>query len=181
MRAIRWAMMVLVVAAMVAPEPVLGGVAAKKKCSAVGMNIHPLIPLKLPPKVKAMRQQILEAAVTCDIPRLEKLGLAGRQRFNFTFGKEKRPSQVWKRREAAGHQILAKIVKILRLPHGKDGKGLYVWPAAQAPDAPEESWEDLIPMYGEREVKLFQNYSGYTGLRMAIATDGDWLYCIDGD
>lgn len=163
------------------PQPKLKPPAkVKPKCSATGINVHPIVPLKAPPKVRAMHVKILEAAASCDYLALERLALAGRQKFDFTFGDSKKPAAYWQGLEKKGDPFLKRLIRIMKTDFGRDGK-VYVWPAAAARSANEEDWELLIPLFGEREMKIFRDYGGYTDIRLAIVDDGDWIYCIDGD
>ncbi len=155
--------------------------AAKKvRCSATGIPVWPIVPLKAPPKVRAMHQSILSAAADCDYARLERLAVAGRPKFDFTFGDAKRPGAFWRGLEAKGDPFLRRMIQIMKLDYRRDGK-VYVWPAAFARSATDEDWEKLIPLFGEKEMVVFRDYGGYTGIRLAIHEDGDWLYCIEGD
>lgn len=152
----------------------------KATCSATGVSVRSIVPLKAPPKVRAMHQAIMLAAADCDFARLERLALAGRPKFDFTFGNEKRPAAYWRQREAKGAAFLRRMLQVMKLDYGQDGK-VYVWPAAAARSATAEDWEQLVPLFGEREMIVFRDYGGYTGVRLAIHEDGDWLFCVDGD
>jgi hypothetical protein len=153
---------------------------AKARCSAAGVAVRPIVPLKAPPKVRAMHQQILLAAADCDFDRLARLALAGRPKFDFTFGDEKRPAPYWRRLESRGEPFLRRLIQVMKLDYAKDGK-VYVWPAAAARSATEADWEALVPLFGQREMVIFRDYGGYTEVRLGIAEDGDWIFCVDGD
>ena len=152
----------------------------KARCSASGISVRPIVPLNAPAKVRGMHQAILLAAADCDFAKLERLALAGRPKFDFTFGNEKRPGAFWRQREAKGEPFLRRLIQVMKLDYGRDGK-VFVWPAAAARSASEEDWEKLVPVFGEREMIIWRDYGGYTEVRLAIHEDGDWLYCVDGD
>ena len=81
-----------------AKQPPTKQPAAKRKpvrCSATGVNVHPIVPLKAPAKVRAMHGKILEAAASCDYAALERLALAGRPKFDFSFGDDRKPGKYW--------------------------------------------------------------------------------------
>ena len=166
------------------PAPTKGKPAAKKpakaRCSATGLSVRSVVPLKAPAAVRKMHQAILSAAGDCDFARLEKLGLAGRPKFDFTFGDEKRPAAYWRQREARGEPFLKRLIQVMKLDYGRDGK-VFVWPAAAARSASEADWDRLRPIFGDKEVIIWRDYGGYTEVRLAIHEDGDWLYCVDGD
>lgn len=163
-----------------AARPGAKPVAKKVRCSATGIPVRPIVPLKAPPKVRQMHQAILNAAADCDYAGLERLALAGRPKFDFTFGDAKRPGAYWRGLEAKGQPFLRRMIQIMKLDYGRDGQ-VYVWPAAYARSATEEDWEKLIPLFGEKDMVVFRDYGGYTDVRLAIHEDGDWLFCIDGD
>lgn len=177
----RLAGLVATLAFATAAPALAGGPGAKKpRCSAAGVPVKALVPLKAPPKVRLMHEQILAAAADCDFARLERLALAGRPKFDFTFGTARRPGAYWRGLEAKGDPFLRRLIQIMKLDYARDGK-VYVWPGAFARSATEADWEKLIPIFGEREMIVFRDYGGYTGVRLAIHEDGDWLYCIEGD
>ena len=149
-------------------------------CSACHMVVYRRPQQGLPPAVQKMRLAILDACIHCKPFTLEKLGLPGRRHFDFSFGGDKRPGPYWAMREKTGHRPLAKMGTTLHLPYAHNGH-VFIWPSAYGKDPQDKDWDALRDLYAERDVILFQKYGGFTGMRLAIADDGDWLYGIEGD
>jgi hypothetical protein len=153
---------------------------SKPACSGAGLGVTTAVALQAPKAVAHTHVAILRAARDCDYERLERLGREGRPGFAFSFGSERRAAAFWRGQEAAGRRFMERLIRILRLDFGRDG-GTYVWPAAFARSATDEDWDALLPIFGRRHVVTWRDYEGYTGLRVGIAADGDWLYAIEGD
>jgi hypothetical protein len=166
------------------PKPkTLGTIVTPQKgdaCSAARMVIYKRPQRGLPAAVQKMRLAIIDACIKCNYKQLESLALPGRKHFDFTFGKVKKPSDFWKFQDQSGHKTLGKMVTTLRLPFAHEGH-VFVWPSAYGKDPQDKDWEALTQNYSQRDIKLFQDYGGYTGMRLAIADDGDWIYAIEGD
>ncbi|MEB3329209.1 MAG: hypothetical protein VKQ33_08270 [Candidatus Sericytochromatia bacterium] len=152
----------------------------KSPCSGAGLGVTPAVRLRAPLAVARTHGAILAAARDCDYDRLERLGREGRPGFTFTFGTERSAAAFWRREEAAGHRFLGRLIRILRLDFGRDGQ-TYIWPAVFARSATAEDWNALLPIFGRRQIVTWRDHEGYTGLRVGIAADGDWLYAIEGD
>ena len=166
-----------------APLHSMGDVVAPHKgdpCSASRMIAYKRPQHGLPPAVQKMRLAIIDACIHCNTKQLEKLGLAGRKNFDFSFSGDKKPSTFWSAREKSGHRTLGKMVTTLHLPFAHDGH-LFIWPSAYGKDPQEKDWDILHEIYLDRDIILFQNYGGFTGMRLAITDDGDWIYAIEGD
>lgn len=165
--------------AWAAPSRALPAV-VPSSAKALGLGLQPQ--RGLPAPVQAMRKKILEAAFRGEVAKLGRIATEGRPGFDCSFGLPISPHAFWVAEERRGAKVLALMVRTLRLPYGKQGSS-YVWPAA-AGDAPTEAdWKALVNLYGQRQVTLWQGpeHSGYTGMRLGIAPDGDWLFAIAGD
>lgn len=127
-----------------------------------------------------MHQAIVRATRDCDFDQLERLAVAGRPRFDFSFTGDKRPASLWRQREGRGEKFAARLIRLLRMTPKREGQ-TYVWPAAFARNADDRDWEALVPTFGQNQVKIFRDYGGYTDLRLGITSDGDWIFCVDGD
>lgn len=150
------------------------------KGSAARMIVYKRPQRGLPGPVQKMRLDIINACIKAKYLQLEKLALPGRKHFDFSFSGAKRPSVFWHQQEAKGNHILAKMVATLHLPYKRNGH-LYVWPSAYGDNPTDKDWNGLSELYSQRDIELFKQYSGFTGMRLAIADDGDWIYAIEGD
>jgi hypothetical protein len=173
----------MVISAAAAPPRSLGDIVAPRKgdpCSACRMVVYKRPQHGLPPAVQKMRLAIIDAAIHCKPMQLEKLALPGRRHFDFSFNGEKKPGAFWAQREKTGHRTLGKFVTTLHLPYAHDGH-VFIWPSAYGKNPQDKDWDALREIYAERDCVLFQSYGGFTGMRLAIADDGDWIYGIEGD
>ena len=120
-----------------------------------------------------------------DFGRLAEL--AQRGKFTHSFGDSGDPAAFWRQAEAGG-EPLAALVHFLNRPFATRPAGevtQYVWPRAynyESWDAvPAEAREDLRPIYGPEDFERFARFGGYTGYRIGIGADGDWLFFVAGD
>ncbi|MEB3222383.1 MAG: hypothetical protein VKS61_09930 [Candidatus Sericytochromatia bacterium] len=157
-----------------APKP------ATATCSGAKLGVTAVVALKAPKPVQRMHRAIMAAARDCDFERLERLGREGRPGFSFTFGGDRSAAALWRGQERAGGRFAERLIRLLRLDFGRSGS-TWVWPAAFSQTATEADWEALLPIFGRAQVVTWRDYEGYTGLRVGIAADGDWLYAIEGD
>lgn len=147
---------------------------------ALGLTLRPQA--GLPAAVQRTRQAILTAAFRGEVGKLGRLALEGRPGFDCSFGPKMSPQAFWAQQEQHGGGVLARMVRVLRLPYAQQGR-TFLWPAAARDHPTEADWAALLPVFGERQVRLWQgpDFSGYTGMRVGIAADGDWLFAIEGD
>ena len=112
----------------------------------------------LPDAVAATRAAIIEAALACDLERLEELSLAGDGAFNYSFG-QPGPAGLadhLRTREADGEELTRILVETLRLP----------FQLRQIPDGDRYvSWDRADPL----------------DYRVGITESGDWMYFVAGD
>jgi hypothetical protein len=173
----------LIIAATPARPHSIGDIVAPHKgdpCSACRMVVYKRPQHGLPAVVQKMRLAIIDLAIHCKPLQLEKLATPGRRHFDFTFNGEKKAGPFWVKRELTGHRTLGKFVTTLHLPYAHDGH-IFIWPSAYGKNPQDRDWDALREIYAERDCVLFQNYGGFTGMRLAIADDGEWLYAIEGD
>ena len=77
---------------------------------------------------------------------------------------------------------MAKLVKVLGLPHARNERGSYIWPSAHRARPTAADWRALRAIYPQRLIdQMRRSPSGYIGYRVAIAPSGDWEYYIAGD
>ena len=160
----------------------LGGIrVAQGPCSAAGQSSVPPVTPDLPETVAAIRSAIVERAVDCDFVALATLtsssfvvDLAGGD-----------PRRYWMASEATFGDDLSLIVRILNLPHTvgllPDGRSIYVWPSAAVDQPTDTDWEALRPVFNEEEIDAMRQQGGYTGHRIGIAEDGEWLFSVAGN
>ena len=160
----------------------LGGIrAALGPCSAAGLPSVAPPREALPEAVSAIRSEIVERAVDCDFDGLAALTSPS---FTVSFGGGD-PRRVWMASEAQFGDDLSLIVRILNLPFAAsvlpDGRTIYVWPSAATDDPTDADWEALRPVFNEEEIDAMRQLGGYTGHRIGIAEDGEWLFSVAGD
>jgi hypothetical protein len=136
----------------------------------------------LPPAVDAMRRRIIAAAVACDYAALAALGDENGKGLKFSFGIEKNPAVYWREMEQQGDPVMARMVKVLQLPHLK-ASSQYVWPALFITGPKTEAdWKSLEGLYPAEQLRNMRDADvGYLGLRVSITAKGDWEYAIEGD
>ena len=153
-----------------------------RRCSADGMVIEPLDSDGLPSAVAERRQQLVDAALDCDYRALNRL--ARSTGVDLRIEGETVPSTQWREREADGMAILRPLAGLLSLPHVRrhapDGGELeFVWPnAVDWPFADVADGRDrqaLLEVVGEEGIFGWSEAGGYSGWRVAIGADGDWL------
>ncbi len=160
----------------------LGGIrAAQGPCSAAGQSSVPPVLASLPEAVAAIRSAIVERAVDCDFDALAALTSPS---FTVNFGGGD-PRRVWMASEARFGDDLSLIVRILNLPFAvsalPDGRTVYVWPSAATDNPTDADWEAIRPVFNEEEIDAMRQQGGYTGHRIGIAEDGEWLFSVAGD
>jgi hypothetical protein len=171
-------------------------------CSAAGLSAD-LPRQSLPEPVASMRSRIAEAATACDYDELDRLALASKDGFSFSFGGQKgKPSGHWRRLESEGRAPLAYLVKVLSVSPGSTelppsspepgetpgaARTIHVWPTAATKDVPSESdWAELEKVYPREQVAKMKEDTarfgiGYLGWRAGITAPGEWIYFIEGD
>lgn len=160
-------------------------------CSASGMEAEVTDQPEVPAPVRDMRRRIVDAAVACDFERLAALALSGSRPFTYSFGGGGEPADYWRRQEEGpGPHPLRYLVGVLDRPHRRlephhDLSARYVWPSAFGYETweavPRDAKEALKPLYTQENFENFLRFGGYTGYRVGIALDGEWLFFVAGD
>lgn len=151
----------------------------------------------LPEPVAAIREQIIAAALACDVDALAALGGSDLilsfesvepERFLTDAVERGRPLL------ESGESLLEVLVKTLGLPHrhyiledgdGPTGESFYVWPSVFGLDAgedvPEAERDALLQLYTQEELDQMAEFGGFIGWRVGIIPEGDWRFFIAGD
>jgi hypothetical protein len=160
----------------------------KSTCSTGRSTPAPTRRSELPDAVSRTRLAIIEAARACDYDRLAQLALAGDSQFTYSFGGQGRPAAFWREAEAAGQAPLRTLVELLDGPSAireAGGTTQYLWPVAYAferwEDVPASAKEDLRRLYGDEDLRRFEQFGSYVGERVAITESGDWIFFVGGD
>jgi len=142
----------------------------------------------LPEAVSATRTAIIEASRACDYDKLAELGLPGDGPFTYSFGGGGRPAAFWKEAEAAGQAPLRMLLELLDGPAATreaGGTTQYLWPVAYAferwEEVPASARDDLRRIYGEEDLRRFEQFGSYVGHRVGITESGDWIFFVGGD
>ncbi|MGQ0617636.1 MAG: hypothetical protein ACT4PW_11720 [Acidimicrobiia bacterium] len=156
-------------------------------CSAAALGRRPAAQPELPGALRAIRIQIVEAAVACDFDRLEALAAHGGTEFTFSFGAGTDPSDHWRQAEADGEEPMRYLATLLSLPYGTVAEAdpaLYAWPSAFTypswDSVPEAERQALLALYSEADLAQFDQFGSYGGFRVGITEQGDWLYFVAG-
>lgn len=147
-------------------------------------------PEALPPPVRRLREQIIEAASTGDPDKLRPIIAANGVPPMFSFGDVDDPIAFLKSSsgDPEGREILAILIEVFEAGYVHVDVGtqdeMYIWPyfARYPVDAltPEQMVELFKLVYaGDYEdMKVFGRYLWY---RAGIAPDGTWRYFLAGD
>jgi hypothetical protein len=149
------------------------------RCSAAGLSAHLSEQPGLPQPVAETRRAIAEAAAACDYEGLERLALSDGT-FTYSFGEGDGPVAFWRDAEGRGEEPLALLVRLLDLPHAKEGR-LYTWPSAAGAPATDEDWESLEAVFTEEEIESWRRFGAYIGYRVGITAGGGWTFYVAGD
>src|SRR4051812_3269877 len=141
------------------------------RCSATGMSTR-LPAQKLPKAVAAMRQRIVNLAVTCDYAGLQRLGNQG-QDLAFSYGQATSAAAYWKNLERLKGYPLATLVRILRLPVTRNEARWYAWPSAYTAHPTLRDWNLLVSsgVLTQKQAKAERAHGSYLGYRLAIRPD----------
>lgn len=161
------------------------------ECSAAGAPDQPAPQPGLPDPVADLRQAIHEAASSCDLDTLEGLAQDGERSFTYSFGDDGDPAGYWRRHEYEGAAPLETLTRVLDLPHATvrtqsvadEYETVYVWPSAFADDATDADWQAVVDagLTTEDEAERMGGAEGYTGYRLGITADGEWVFFVAGD
>jgi hypothetical protein len=172
----------------VAPKAPAQGEAAKEKPPVAPEIIRDLA--RLPDKVRATRERILQAAKSGDPDKVATVMQSNEMMPVFSFGGGTNPVEFWKNSypDSDGLEALSILVEILEMPFVHLDRGtpqeMYVWPYFYG-----------LPLNGltpEQKVELFRlvtgsdwremlDFGAYIFFRVGIAPDGVWHFFVAGD
>lgn len=145
---------------------------------------------KLPVRVRAMYQSILDTARAGDIEEMLPVLESNELMPQVSFGGANDPIAYWKESsgDKKGREILAVLVNILSMPYVHTGKGtdteMYVWPYLAEADleklTPDQE-VDLYRLVKPTEAKAMREFGGYIWYRLGIGPDGTWHFFVAGD
>ncbi len=157
-------------------------------CSAGRSSPAPTPQPALPAPVSDTRTAIVDAARKCDYEALARLALGGETDFTYSFGERGQPAAFWKAAESGGRPVMRSLVEVLDTPfdtRNVDGTTQYIWPSAYGferwEDVPAADREALQQLYGEEDLRRFAQFGAYTGHRVGITENGDWVFFVAGD
>lgn len=157
-------------------------------CSAGRSAPAPTPQPALPARVSAMRMAMVDAARKCHYEALARLALEGNTVFTYSFGEEDQPAAFWKAAESGGRPVMRSLVEVLDAPFATrtvEGTTQYLWPSAYGferwQDVPEADREALRQLYGDEDLRRFAQFGTYTGHRVGITENGDWIFFVAGD
>lgn len=137
----------------------------------------------LPRSVADARSAVLDAALACDLVRLEELSLGGDGQFTYSFGQTGPAglAEHLRAREAEGEEIVRLLVETLRLPYVSEGT--YAWPSAHSAAPGDRDWEALRGLYTDEQIAEWRapGSSGFLGYRVGFTAAGDWQFFVAGD
>lgn len=162
-------------------ETVTEPVPPETACSTSGLRIVLPEEAGLPAAVAETRRRIVEAALACDYDALQAIALEGKPGFTYSYGGETSAADFWRGEEERGGRPLAILVRILALPHTRDGGDFYAWPAAYSEQPTEEAWNDLEAVYSRDEINAWRDLGSYLGYRVGITPAGEWQFFVAGD
>lgn len=145
----------------------------------------------LPEPVRAMRDKILEAALSGDLDKLKVVIQTNEMPPAFSFGEDKGdPIAAMKEQsnDGEGREVMAILAEVLEAGYVHVDKGtpqeMYLWPYfAQYPInelTPSQTIElfKIVTSYEYNEMKEFGAYNFY---RVGIGPDGTWHFFVAGD
>ena len=166
-------------------ERVLGPAPARAAELEIQTNLD-----ALPPRVRAMRTAILEAARSGDVEELRPVLESNELKPQVSFGAVKDPIAHWKETsgDKQGREILAVLIDILEMPFVRTKAGtddeMYIWPYLAEADleklTPAQE-VDLYRLVKPTEATAMREFGGYIWYRLGIGRDGTWHFFVVGD
>ncbi len=147
-------------------------------------------PEKLPPPVRRLREQIIEAAATGDPERLRPIFDANGEHPALSFRELDDPIEALKALsgDPEGREILAILIEVLEAGYVHVDAGtpdeMYIWPyfARYPVDAltPPQLVE-LFKLVFSGDYEDMKDYGAYISYRVGLAPDGTWRFFLVGD
>ena len=105
--------------------------------------------------------------------------IIGDRRFRWGFVGERGPTKAWKEQfDAGGSDELARIVKLLELPPGRDARGGTVWPAVALKEPAEWTLEDEAVLaklgFNPEDIDQTRSKGRYVDYKLVIDANGLW-------
>lgn len=155
-------------------------------CSTDGWDTQLVPQADLPEAVSATRLALFEAAMGCDFGGIAAVSDAADIPVQTSHGGSG-PEYIWQG-ESEGLPLMRTLVEHLNL-NFTASEGSYIWPSAMEELASpygdgfsEEDYSALLELYTVEDLEeSFELFGGFVGYRVAIATDGQWLFFIAGD
>jgi len=144
----------------------------------------------LPEPVRAMRDKILEAALSGDPDKLRTVIQSNEMPPVFSFGEEKDPIAAMKEQsnDGQGREIMAILAEVLEAGYVHVDKGtpqeMYLWPYfAQYPidDLTPPQMIELFKIVTSYEYNEMKEFGAYNFYRVGIGPDGTWHFFVAGD
>ena len=168
-----------------APEVTSTATTASDTCSASDLPGIARLQADLPDLVAARRNDIVAAAVRCDYRALAEMAAPD---FSFSFAFDDNPAEYWRFEEESGFEPMRRLVLTLDLTAALDTafeEGQYIWPSAAVyaswSQVPQEERDALLALYDAEGLAQFEDFDGFTGERVGISTQGEWLFFVAGD
>lgn len=147
-------------------------------------------PSILPPPVRRMREQMIEAARTGDIEAMRPMLEVNELPPIVSFGDATDPIEFWRTAggDPDGREILAIMIEILEagFVHLDEGtpQDMYVWPYFYALPLdgltpPQEV--ELYTLITPHDRRLMEEFGAYNFYRLGIGPDGTWHFFVAGD
>ena len=171
-----------------------GDHATDKKPDGTGPVVAPEVeydPAKLPPAVRRLREQIIEAAATGDPEKLRPIIEANGEPPAFSYNDTgDDPIEYLKSQSAdpEGREMLAILIDMLKAGYVHIGVGtpdeMYVWPyfayyPVQLLTGPQIV--ELLEIVYPGDYEDMKTYGAYLSYRVGLAPDGTWSYFLVGD
>ena len=165
-----------------------------KKPDGAGPVVAPEVeydPAKLPPAVRRLREQIIEAAATGDVEKLRPIIEANGEPPAFSYNDTgDDPIEYLKSQSADpdGREMLAILIDMLKAGYVHIGVGtpdeMYVWPyfayyPVQLLTGPQIV--ELLKIVYPGDYEDMKTYGAYLSYRVGLAPDGTWRYFLVGD
>jgi hypothetical protein len=147
-------------------------------------------PAKLPPAVRRLREQIIEAAATGDLQKLRPIFEANGEPPALSFNESDDPVETLRALsgDAEGREILAILIEVLEAGYVHVDEGtpdeMFIWPyfaryPVNALTPPQ--LVELFKLVFSGDYEDMKTYGAYISYRVGIGPDGTWRFFLVGD
>ena len=147
-------------------------------------------PEKLPPPVRRLREQIIEAAASGDPEKLRAIFEANGEPPALSFAESDDPVEAVKALsgDPEGREILAILIEVLEAGYVHVDAGtpdeMYIWPyfaryPVEALTAPQ--LVELFKLVFSGDYEDMKTYGAYISYRVGLGADGTWRFFLVGD